>query len=145
MPRGVPLRRRNRGPGVRIVQPHGARPLGNATLGAGAYLEGAGASNNRPRDLLEDGTLFFNSSDALVPHASDGLQNVYEYENGHIYPISNVAGGFESFFLDASADGRTSSSAPQTSSCPRTLQQRGGLRRAGRRRLPRPRGGSVLR
>ena len=55
---------------------------------------------------LEDGALFFNSSDALVPHASDGRQNVYEYENGHIYPISNVAGGFESFFLDASANGR---------------------------------------
>jgi hypothetical protein len=54
---------------------------------------------------LDDGRLFFNSSDALVPHASDGRRNVYEYEDGHVYPISNVAGGQESFFLDASANG----------------------------------------
>ena len=59
----------------------------------------------RPRNLLEDGALFFDSSDALVPHASDGRQNVYEYEDGHVYAISNVAGGYESFFLDASPNG----------------------------------------
>jgi hypothetical protein len=49
--------------------------------------------------------LFFDSSDALVPHASDGRQNVYEYEDGHVSAISNVAGGEESFFLDASPSG----------------------------------------
>jgi hypothetical protein len=59
----------------------------------------------RSRNLVENGTLFFDSSDALVPHTSDGRQNVYEYENGHIYPISDVAGGYESFFMDASANG----------------------------------------
>jgi hypothetical protein len=30
---------------------------------------------------------------------------VYEYQGGRVYAISNVAGGFESFFLDASANG----------------------------------------
>jgi hypothetical protein len=49
--------------------------------------------------------VFFDSDDALVPHASDGLENVYEYEDGHVYPISDVAGGYESFFLDASPNG----------------------------------------
>ena len=85
--------------------PSGARPLGSASLATGSY-DGGGASNYRPRDLLADGELFFDSSDALVPHAGDGRQNVYEFENGHIYAISNVSGGQESSFLDATADGQ---------------------------------------
>jgi len=87
--------------------PTGARPVGSSSLATGAYYGGeTGASNYRPRDLLADGSLFFDSKDALVPHASDGRQNVYEYEDGHVYPISNVSGGQESFFLDASPDGQ---------------------------------------
>jgi hypothetical protein len=85
--------------------PSGARPVGSASLATGSY-DGEGASNYRPRDLLADGSLFFDSSDALVPHASDGRQNVYEYEDGHIYAISNVSGGQSSYFLDASPDGQ---------------------------------------
>jgi hypothetical protein len=79
--------------------PTGARPVGPSSLGRRQVA----AAEYRARNLLDNGELFFNSSDALVPHASDGRQNVYEYENGHTYAISNVAGGFESFFVDASA------------------------------------------
>ena len=81
--------------------PTGARPLGPSRLGGSEQVQGL----YRKRNLLEDGALFFDSSDALVPHASDDRQNVYEYEDGHVYAISNVAGGFESFFMDASASG----------------------------------------
>ncbi len=81
--------------------PSGARPAGVPSLVGGR----SSLSVYRARDLLEDGTLFFDSSDALVPHGSDGRGNVYEYENGHVYPISDAAGGYESFFLDASANG----------------------------------------
>ena len=81
--------------------PSGARPTGSSSLPGTRN----GQALYRPRDLLEDGTLFFDSSDALVPHSSDARQNVYEYENGHVYAISDVAGGYESFFLDASASG----------------------------------------
>jgi hypothetical protein len=81
--------------------PSGARPVGLSALPSGRIS----IAEHRPRALLDDGALFFDSADALVPHASDGRQNVYEYENGHIYPISNVAGGYESFFMDASANG----------------------------------------
>jgi len=80
--------------------PAGARPLGPANLGAPRS-----GSLYRPRVLTADGTLFFDSYDALVTHASDGLQNVYEYEGGKIQAISNVSGGYESFLLDASASG----------------------------------------
>jgi len=86
--------------------PSGARPVGPSSLATGKVGAQDGASNYRPRDLLADGSLFFDSSDALVPHASDGRQNVYEYEDGHVYAISNVSGGQESFFLDASPDGQ---------------------------------------
>ena len=81
--------------------PTGARPVGSSSLGEDVSSE----ATYRPRNLVEDGALFFDSFDALVPHTSDGRQNVYEYEDGHVYAISDVAGGYESFFLDASASG----------------------------------------
>jgi DNA-binding beta-propeller fold protein YncE len=81
--------------------PTGARPVGPS--GFGKHAEESALY--RARNLLEDGTLFFDSSDALVPHAKDGRQNVYEYEEAQIHAISDVAGGGESFFLDASANG----------------------------------------
>jgi hypothetical protein len=87
--------------------PSGARPVGGATLPTSAYTADiGGASDYRPRSLLADGTLFFNSSDELAPRASDGRRNVYEYEHGHVYAVSNVTGRYESFFLDASANGQ---------------------------------------
>jgi hypothetical protein len=69
-----------------------------------------------PRNYSANGgRLFFNSEDALVPHDSNGRQDVYEWEqdgegsceqaSGCIYPISDVAGNYESFFLDASPSG----------------------------------------
>ncbi len=82
--------------------PTGARPVGGAELGAARESLG----DYRPHELLEDGAVFFDSDDALVPHASDDLENVYEYEDSRVYAISNVAGGHESFFLDASPDGQ---------------------------------------
>jgi hypothetical protein len=90
--------------------PNGARPAGSASLTIGRYSgESSGiapsSSNYRPRDLLADGELFFDSRDALTAHSSGGVQSVYEYEDGHVYPISNPAGGHDSRFLDASADG----------------------------------------
>jgi len=91
--------------------PSGARPIGPSSFGpsgnrgTAATPEGPRSSTYRPRNLVEGGALFFNSHDALVPHASDSQVNVYEYEDGHVHAISDVAGGSESFFLDASATG----------------------------------------
>jgi hypothetical protein len=85
--------------------PTGARPVGPSSFASHGPLGAEASAQYRPRSLLADGALFFDSSDALVPHASDGRRNVYEYEDGHVYAISNVAGGGESFFLDASPSG----------------------------------------
>jgi hypothetical protein len=83
--------------------PTGAQPVGPSSLGEGYGEREAGYVR---RNFSEDGSrLFFQSFDALVPHDSNGRQDVYEYEDGHAYPISDVAGKYESFFLDASANG----------------------------------------
>jgi Tol biopolymer transport system component len=75
------------------------------------------------RYLSDNGRLFFNSGDALVPQAVNHTQNVYEYEpagvgscteasptfsersRGCISLISSGTSGGESAFLDASKDG----------------------------------------
>lgn len=95
--------------------PGGARPVGPAHLGGDENpypaLEerlGGGTTSTfyEPHNFSEDGSrLFFQSPDALVPQDSNGRDNVYEYEDGHIYPISDVAGNFDSYFLDASPSG----------------------------------------
>jgi hypothetical protein len=82
--------------------PSGARPTGPSSLGE----EALSVDLYRARNLLDDGSLFFDSADGLVPDAAAGIQNVYEYEEGHVYAISNVAGREESFFMDVGADGR---------------------------------------
>lgn len=82
--------------------PTGARPVGSSSF---RPAPGLTLAEYRQRDLMESGTLFFDSSDALVPHTSDGRQNVYEYVGGHVRAISDVAGGSASFFMDASANG----------------------------------------
>jgi hypothetical protein len=83
----------------------------------------AEASLYQSRYLSNDGRLFFNSSDALVPQQIDGLENVYEYEPSGIgscsqgsTTFSNRSGGCvslissgeaagESAFVDASETG----------------------------------------
>jgi hypothetical protein len=75
------------------------------------------------RYLSDSGRLFFNSPDQLVPQATNGLADVYEYEpagvgnceassatysersEGCVRLISSGASGQESAFLDASASG----------------------------------------
>jgi WD40 repeat protein len=80
--------------------PTGARPLGPSQFDS----------------LHEDGSMFFNSSDALVAHDTNGLQDVYEWEPkgvgschegspGCVYLISSGTGDGASTFLGASANG----------------------------------------
>lgn len=89
--------------------PSGARPVGGAELGEQGPVNEATKTPGvfyLQRNFSEDGRrLFFQSPDALVPHDSNGRQDVYEYENGNVYPISDVAGNSISYFLDASASG----------------------------------------
>ena len=66
----------------------------------------------QPRDLLDNGRLFFNSPDDLVPAAENHTQDVYEYEPQDVGSCTSSAGCIglissgtatqESAFLDAS-------------------------------------------
>ncbi|MGC2374855.1 MAG: hypothetical protein WA484_13365 [Solirubrobacteraceae bacterium] len=77
----------------------------------------------QPRYLSDSGRLFFDSPDELVPQATNGVMNVYEYEppgegscttaastygersGGCVSLISSGTSGAESAFLDASRNG----------------------------------------
>jgi hypothetical protein len=95
--------------------PNGARPIGSSSWEQRQTVPYA-LEGYTPRNYSENGgRLFFDSKDALVPHDSNGRQDVYEWEqdgegsceqaSGCIFPISDVAGNYESFFLDASPSG----------------------------------------
>ena len=76
-----------------------------------------------PRYVMNDGRLFFNSPDALVPQDTNGLEDVYEYEPAGVGSCIEGGTGFnpatgvcvslissgqslrESAFMDASEDG----------------------------------------
>jgi DNA-binding beta-propeller fold protein YncE len=67
-----------------------------------------------PRYAFDEGRLFFDSPDRLVPQHVDGLENVYEYEPqgtncskgaGCVSLISSGTGSQESALVDASASG----------------------------------------
>jgi len=99
--------------------PSGARPIGSSGLPAWA------TPYEQPRYLADGGErLFFLSSDALALGDVNGKQDVYEFElegvgscssesaaftpssGGCLYLISSGRSGDESYFLDASSDGR---------------------------------------
>jgi hypothetical protein len=80
-------------------------------------------SRHQPRYLTDEGRLFFNSIDALVPQDANGTQDVYEYEppgvgnceessvtysarsGGCVSLISSGSSARDSAFLDASESG----------------------------------------
>jgi hypothetical protein len=89
--------------------PSGARPVGNSSIPTWNNRQAFDrwpASVYQPRYLSPDGgRLFFNSSDAILPHDTNGQQDVYEYEGEKVYLISSGTSPSESAFADASADG----------------------------------------
>jgi DNA-binding beta-propeller fold protein YncE len=83
----------------------------------------AQSTNYQPQYLDDNGRVFFDSPDALVPQATNGLEDVYEYEpagvgscvvgsvtfsersDGCVSLISSGTSSTESAFYDASEDG----------------------------------------
>ena len=59
-----------------------------------------------PRNMTPDGAMvFFETADPLVPQATTGKVNVYEWHNGVVSLISSGWGPDDAHFLDASRDG----------------------------------------
>jgi hypothetical protein len=81
----------------------GVAPTGSSTIPGGGSSNGV---NSPARVLSDDGTrAFFDSTDQVVPGATDGLQNVYEYENGAVSLISPGTGTSPATLVDASSSG----------------------------------------
>lgn len=68
-----------------------AAALPEATVTTG--LSGGGVSLYRPRAVLDNGRVFFNAIDALVPADSNGEWDVYQYESTGVGDCSASSGG----------------------------------------------------
>lgn len=55
--------------------------------------------------VLNDGSISFNSRDALVPTDVNGKMDVYQWKDGRVHLISSGSGGGDSFFASSSASG----------------------------------------
>jgi DNA-binding beta-propeller fold protein YncE len=103
--------------------PSGARPSGSSSIPVLTHVS-EGLALYQSRYLSNNGRLFFDSNDALVPQDINGMQDVYEYEpvgtgdcgsssvtfnsgsGGCVGLISSGTSAEESSFMDASENGR---------------------------------------
>lgn len=85
--------------------PTGLPPLGGSHL-MGGEQEDTDLPGYSKGEISPDGSrMFFETEDALVPQDTNGLPDVYEWENGRIYLISSGQGTFGSDFSGASSNG----------------------------------------
>jgi hypothetical protein len=81
-----------------------------ATADATDYVAGlSGAAQhatyaNRP--LTDDGRVFFTTAEPLVPGDTNGFKDAYEWENGQVHLLTDGTSPGDSYFLDATPDGR---------------------------------------
>jgi hypothetical protein len=66
-----------------------------------------GFSNHAERVVIDDGTVFFDTTLPLVTADHNGTRDVYAYRGGHLTLISPGDGNFVARFLDATPDGRS--------------------------------------
>ncbi|MGD0455133.1 MAG: hypothetical protein ABSB69_16210 [Solirubrobacteraceae bacterium] len=85
--------------------PSGEKPVGDSWLPVSGLESPYSAYTRQPRWLSEDGRVFFDSLNTIIPEDVNGTQNVYEYEEGHDYLISSGTSSDFSYFDDASASG----------------------------------------
>ncbi|MGH2853911.1 MAG: hypothetical protein ACRDLF_06940 [Solirubrobacteraceae bacterium] len=91
--------------------PTGAPAQGDADFlrGQSFTLRQAGYNQHIPPTydvISNDGSrVFFETTEALVPQDTNGLEDVYEWENGHIYLLSSGHGTVGSYIQGASENG----------------------------------------
>jgi hypothetical protein len=87
--------------------PTGASPSGPTEFPGNAEytLQVSGPVYPPPRNVLDDGRVFFETPDALVPADTDGSTDVYEYEEGQVHLISSGTDPAGAEFLEASSEG----------------------------------------
>lgn len=98
--------------------PKGVTPVGDAFMSYNNYADVTeevphpNGSDSDPQTTLEprgmsvDGDrVFFDTPNALVPQAINGVRNVYEWENGKTYLLSSGSSTEPSYYLDNSESG----------------------------------------
>ena len=85
-------------------------PSGAASVSRASFTRSAPAQDNYAGGpvvgMSDDGSyVFFDTADALVPQATNGTLDVYEWHEGVISLISSGSDATPSYFLGASADG----------------------------------------
>jgi hypothetical protein len=87
-------------------RPDGSPSQGDATLTS----LGAGAPDpdtiGTPRNITDDGRVYFNSDDRLAPGDINAAYDVYEYHDGALALVSGGRGDHDSFLADNGDDGR---------------------------------------
>ena len=91
------------GNGVVCVSCAGGAPVDDAVFARAGLTSPAGLP---PRPVSENGDVFFETANALVPQATAGRVHVYEWHDGTLSMISPPGDPGEAFFLGSSADGR---------------------------------------
>jgi hypothetical protein len=83
----------------------GGAPPGASALPSPISTTEGEAAGYLSRGLTDGGQLFFTTTQALLPSDTNGVADVYEYQQGDLHLISNGAGSGPSFFFDASVGG----------------------------------------
>jgi hypothetical protein len=86
--------------------PGGAPPTAPTEIPeAPSQVPGVWGPQYVPRNVLDDGRVFFDTANPLLSGAGNGVSNVYEYEAGALSLISTGASAENSFFYDSSPSG----------------------------------------
>jgi hypothetical protein len=87
--------------------PLGGRPTAGAAIHWPANPGKNGNWDNAypQRNVSDNGQVFFETADALLPRDENGRRDVYEFADGELYLISTGTHGVSSHFLDATPDG----------------------------------------
>jgi hypothetical protein len=117
--------------------PPGVLPAGGFGAGARTPVSDIPKTLQHAHAMSEDGSrIFFDSPDPLVGADTNGIRDVYEWENGHIYLITSGMGASKgSVLIDASANGGDAFFATESSLVPSDKDQAADVYDA---RIPQP-------
>lgn len=86
--------------------PSGARPAAPTRIHQPAYDLLFEFTPGRPqRNVTDNGQVFFDTTNAVLPRDVNGQSDVYEYDSGRTSLISSGAGSVPSYFYEADASG----------------------------------------
>ena len=93
------------GPSCASCIPDGTPATSGASIPAPEFTGIESSVDYFQHSLTDNGQVFFQTDDALLPADANGAQDVYEYESGQVHLLSTGTSPVDSFFLDATTNG----------------------------------------